>query len=358
MTGGRFDGDGMPVEALVEIVAYEQLVVGVAKELFRREHASRQRLPRGFSERLQLRLETVERGSAVPVLERVRESGMLMSIADEFTRSRDLIEEAVLAVAEGGALPEAFPRGAVVLFNQFGRTLQQDEAIELRRGTARSGPRYTQAVRRQIVLGERRTFQDEVSDIGWVLEIDSGRMTCMIRLRSAPQARTIPAPVDEVTFDQLKEAMEPNGNGPPLHLTGIGVFDTRGYLYRLDSIQDVSLVEDPESLEALDSRIAELRELQHGWLDGDGVPPTPAALQQASIVLAEQLTPDVPRPRVYPTPDGGVQAEWAMGGYEINLTIDPDGRGHALAVNLDSGESRDLENGDTKEIAQFLQQAS
>jgi hypothetical protein len=62
LTGGRFEGDGMPVEALVELVAYEQLVVGVAKELFRREHSGRQRLPRGFAERLQLRLRTVERG--------------------------------------------------------------------------------------------------------------------------------------------------------------------------------------------------------------------------------------------------------------------------------------------------------
>jgi hypothetical protein len=280
-----------------------------------------------------------------------------MSVADDFTRSRDLIEEAVAAIANGDALPEAFPREAVVLFNQFGRTLQQDETIELRRGGARSGPRYTQAVRRRLVLGERRTFQAEVSDVGWVLAVDSIRMTCDLRLRSVPQRQPISAPVDEFTFDQVKAAMEPNGNGPPLRVTGIGVFDTAAYLYRLDSIQDVSLVEDPESLEALDNRIAELRELQHGWLDGDGAPPASVALQRASAMLPELLTLDAPHPHLYPTPEGGVQAEWAVGEYEISLMFEPDGRSYALVVNRDSGESRELENDDTGGIAQFLQRA-
>jgi hypothetical protein len=356
LTGGRFEGDGMPIEALTELVAYQELLVGVAKAIYRSERPERQRLPRGFADRLQLRLRTIEQGSTVPVLERIRESGTLMPAVDEFARSRDLIEEAVAAIAAGEALPQAFPRNAVVLFDRFGQTLRADEAIELQKANAKNGPRYTQDVRRRLVLGERHTFQGEISDIGWVTELDAAHMTCMIRLRSA--AQTAQAPVDEFIFDQLKTVMEPNGVGPPVRVTGIGVYSAAGHVLRLASIQDVSLVEDPEELAALDRRIAELAELQRGWLDGDGAPPAQVALRKASSTLAELLRPDVPHPRIYPTLEGGVQAEWAAGDYEISVTFESDGSSHALAVNRESGDSHELENGDVGGIVQLFQGAS
>ena len=92
----------------------------------------------------------------------------------------------------------------------------------------------------------------------------------------------------------------------------------------------MSPVEDPEGLSALDSRIAELEGLQAGWLDGAGIPPTPAAVKNASITLAELLLLDVPCPRLYPTPDGGVQAEWATGDYEVNVTFEQAGEQQGL----------------------------
>jgi hypothetical protein len=354
MTGGRFEGNiGMPVEALAELVAYHELVVGVAKEVFRSSHPNRQRLPRGFTDRLQLRLQSVEQGSAIPVLERVRESGALLAVTDEFTQSRDIIEDAVAAIAGGRTLPSSFPPDALVLFNRFGQTLRPDEAIELRRGTATSGPRYTRDVRRQLVLERGSTYQDEVRDIGWVWEIDANRMSCNIRLRLGPSA-PVAAPLDEVTFEPLWKALAPNGNGPPVRILGVGVFDTTRGLMRLDSIHDVSPVDDPDDLAALDNRLGELEELQEGWLDGDGLPPAPAALQSARATLAELLGLEAPRPRVYPTPEGGVQAEWTAGNHEISLTFQPDGTLYAVAVNSESGEADELPDGDTVRIAQFV----
>jgi hypothetical protein len=85
----------MPLEALVELGAYRELVLGVAKELFRTSNPQRQRVPRGFAAGLQLRLRTVETGSAMPVLERVTPPGRLPDFEDEFTQARDVIEEAV-----------------------------------------------------------------------------------------------------------------------------------------------------------------------------------------------------------------------------------------------------------------------
>jgi hypothetical protein len=356
LTGGRFEDSGMPVETLVELGAYRDLVVGVAKELFRARHPDRKRLPRGFEDRLHLSLRTVEEGSAVPVLERAFPAGTLLAPDDEFTQARDLIEEAVEAVQAAVALPDAFPSASLVLFNRFGQTLRPDEAIELRRGTATRSPRYTAEVRRALVLKQKRTYQQELEDFGWVTEVDASRMSCLIRLRTAGPPIAIPAPLDEVTFAPVKDVLEPNGEGPPVRISGVGVFDTERGLIRLDSIHDVSVLDDPEDLALLDNRLDELSSLEAGWLDGDGIPPDAVVIGRARRILADLMSFEVPRPRVFPTPEGGVQAEWTVENHEISVTFEPDGKLYAVSVNVASGETQEpeLTADDAEQIAQLL----
>jgi hypothetical protein len=345
----------MPVETLSELVAYRELVIGVAKELFRREHPERRRVPRCFEDRLQLRLQRVESGSAVPVLERVGEEPALLPHEDEFTRSRDLIEEAVRAIGAGGALPGTFPTDSLVLFNRFGQTLHPDEGIDLLRAGETSGPRFTTSVRKSLVLGQRRTYQEEVDDIGWITAVDGNRMSCLVRLRFGPEA-PVAAPLDEVTFAPAKEVLEPNGEGPPVHIAGIGVFDAYGTLLRFDSIRDVGLLDDAEERTKLESRFNELAGLQLGWMDGEGVPPDRVLLQRARQVLSRLLDFDVPRPRVFATLEGGVQAEWTTEGHEVSVTFEPDGTLSAISVNPAEGTSDEpsLAVDDTARIAQFV----
>ena len=354
LTGNRFEAEGVPVEALAEVVAYRELVLGVAKELFRNENPDRQRLPRGFTDRFQLRLRAVEHGSAVPVLERLVDADAMLPSNDEFTRARDLIEGAVKAVAADSALPSSFPHAALVLFNSFDQTLGPGEAIELRRGNAATGPKYTSEIRRRLVLTDRPTYQNEVRDIGWVSELDTERMTCTIRLRTASSV-PLRAPVDELTFQPLKEAMAPNGEGPPVSIHGLGVFDTFRGLIRLDSIDDVSPVEDPSGLAALDRRLLEIQELRAGWLDGEGLAPSYAAVRLARIVLADLLRSDAPRPRVYPTVEGGIQAEWTSGNVESSIIFQPDGKIDGMAVDGTTGE---LDEAGGQSLARIIEPAS
>jgi hypothetical protein len=356
LTGGRFDGHGMPVETLVELAQYRELVLGVARARFLREHPERQRVPRGFVDRLQLRLQTVEEGSAMPVLERVVPPGALMAVEDDFTRARDAIEEAVAAAEKGAPPPEGFPPEALVLFNRFGQTLRADEAIELRRGAAKTGPRYTPETRRRLVLSQRRTYQEEVHGIGWISEVDGNGMSCRIRLRMGP-AGSVPAPLDEVTFGPVKDVLEPNGEGPPVRVSGIGVFDSERGLIRFDSIHDVNVIDDPDDLISLDNRLDELASLDPGWLDGDGLRPDALVLMRARRILADLLAFEVPRPRVFATPEGGVQAEWTIDDHEISVTFEPDGKLYAVSVNLISGDADEptMATDDLEQIAQLLQ---
>lgn len=61
-------------------------------------------------------------------------------------------------------------------------------------------------------------------------------------------------------------------------------------------------------------RIAELATLQDGWLYGDGLAISEESRTRAAWVLSWLLSscPQLPAPGVYPTPEGGVQAEWVL----------------------------------------------
>ena len=292
----------------------------------------------------------------MPVLERVAPPGALLAVDDEFTRSRDAIEHAVTAADTDQPLPAGFPPEALVLFNRFGQTFRSDEAIELRRGSAETGPRYTAGIRRKLVLTRKRTYQEELRGIGWISEVDAAGMSCRVRLRFGP-ATPVPAPLDELTFGPVRDVLEPNGEGPPVWLSGVGVFDTERGLIRLDSIHDVTVLDDPDDLANLDSRLDELASLKTGWLDGDGVRPDVGVLARARQVLSDLLTFEVPRPRVFATPEGGVQAEWTIGDNEISVTFEPEGKLYAVAVDLASGQSNEpeLTTDDPEQIAQLLQ---
>ncbi len=356
LTGGRFDGQGMPIETLAELVQYRELVIGVARAQFRSEHPERQRVPRGFVDRLRLRLSTVEEGSALPVLERLASDGALLTFEDEFTRARDVIEDAAAAVESGEPLPAELPDEALVLFNRFGQTLRSDEAIELRRGTATTGPRYTARTRRSLVLSQKRNYQEELRGIGWISEVDGNGMSCRIRFRLGP-ASPVPAPLDEVTFGPVRDLLEPNGEGPPVWISGVGVFDSDQRLIRFDSIHDVSVLEDPEDLAILDLRLEELRSLGPGWLDGQGERLDQEALERASRMLSDLLTLEIPRPRLFATPDGGVQAEWTLGNREVSIAFAPTGGLYAVSINVASGETEEpeLTSDDLEQVAHLLQ---
>lgn len=65
-------------------------------------------------------------------------------------------------------------------------------------------------------------------------------------------------------------------------------------------------------------QIDRLASMDDGWLDGDGIAPSKAGLEGLHILL-QSLSPI---PTLYPTPEGGVQAEWSIADREISLEID------------------------------------
>jgi hypothetical protein len=68
-------------------------------------------------------------------------------------------------------------------------------------------------------------------------------------------------------------------------------------------------------------RLDELAKLKDGWLDGGGRAPSHALIDGLKSGFENSFDPGLPLPYLYPTEDGGLQAEWTMGDWEISLEV-------------------------------------
>ena len=82
-------------------------------------------------------------------------------------------------------------------------------------------------------------------------------------------------------------------------------------------------------------RLAALAELKPGWLDGKGQAPDPEHTQWLAAAFEENFDASLPLPYLYPTAEGGIQAEWSISDWEASLEIDLPTKGANLqALNL------------------------
>ena len=69
------------------------------------------------------------------------------------------------------------------------------------------------------------------------------------------------------------------------------------------------------------ARLNELRHMKDGWLEGQGSAPPQSGLDWLIDCFERRYPAGVRLPHLYPTFEGGVQAEWSFPNREINLEI-------------------------------------
>ena len=93
-------------------------------------------------------------------------------------------------------------------------------------------------------------------------------------------------------------------------------------------------------------QVDSLLALDDGWLDGDGRAPGRPGLRWLLGAFGDHFPEDAPVPYLYPTPEGGVQAEWTLGEAEVSLEIALGRRRGIFAVDRDDeSEERELDLG-------------
>lgn len=69
------------------------------------------------------------------------------------------------------------------------------------------------------------------------------------------------------------------------------------------------------------TQLNDLRNLKDGWYDDYGKAPSHEGLDWLAAKFSSEYPDDLPRPYIYPMPEGGAQLEWDLGVNDVSLEV-------------------------------------
>lgn len=346
--GVRFDQHSVPVEVLGELVAFQDLLEEVARGLFLAKNQERLRVPSKFAEAARLHLRMTRDNCFTAVLSRPHLQTRAQAGGTPANDAWDdpaLFEEAARASIDAlqrGALgqppPPSFPTRALKKLPRVGQRLGKGESLTIVSAWSDGTASVNQESRRKIAALVHAEDIAFVEIVGEVCSLDdrSGRCT----LRKSDDSKV------DIKFKREKrsELVVAYDNRPVL------LVSVRGWLSQGKPIEDI------ESLELIDhERADDISKIwkrldfirgnaRDGWKGDGSRGPTEECLARSSGLLTRLLAdyPAIPRPQVYPTPEGAIQAEWMVGDWSVDVTFAADEEIIvASAVNIETDEERD-----------------
>ena len=310
------------------------MLIEVAKWKFLQEHPKRERVQRNFTKDIELQLAGVEEGSAKLVIVLAFSTLFPPANVKYFEQARTEVVNAIEQSAQGRT-PSMPPR-LLTYFDSFGRSLRTDETI----GFARDGGtvKLDTSARKKLILASKvETWTEEVGLRARICEADLPHESFHFELSDGVRAK---APLDDRYQDAVLDALKGYNDGAYVLIQGIVQRD------RTDRIKGFESIEHVTSLDPLDTtlRLNQVAMLEDGWLNGKGKAPTKEKLAWLAEAFESDFDSDLPLPYLYPTAEGGVQAEWSLNDWAVTLEIDLNSRkAEYQALNLKDLSSKDLE---------------
>lgn len=363
LVGRRFEEHSIPLDIFNDLSVLNEMILEVAKWKYLIDHTDRKRIPRGFTGGIELRLAAIEECSVRPVIVLfVAAMGLLPTGNHRYLESaRDAIIRAIEAAEHNRLATEFLPENLLSYFDRIGRSLQDGEAIEFQppgQTTSAAPARLTRETRRKLILTatNTQTFSEERTLRGRISAADKDKKTFEIQTWDG---RKYQAPILPQFAKTLLEAFMGYEQGARVLLKGIGQLNRQGRLEAFEAIEHVIAL-DPLDVPC---RIEELRSLKDGWYEGRGKAPRTEDLDWLSSAFEAHFPDDLRLPYLYPTGEGGIQAEWSISGKEISLDIDlaqRSGSWHSLDLNTqeDTSETISLSNSEGwTHLAELLEAA-
>lgn len=218
-----------------------------------------------------------------------------------------------LAGAHGHPGGDLHPRLCAPAIYRVGRSLHEGESIEFPMPNGSSPAHLTSKTRRLLVQRSEITeLTLEATLRGTVPEADQEKMTFELQ---QIYGRKIVASMPEQCREVIINAFNGYQDNHRILVHGIGRYDRR------DRLSGVETIEQAVPLDPLDvpARLDELRHMQDGWLDGGGKVPSHQELDWLSTSFQRNFPDELPLPYLYPTPEGGIEAEWSLGTHSAIL---------------------------------------
>lgn len=311
-TGKRFNGT-LPLSVLEDLAAYEELLFELAKHLYV-VNTNRKRVPNGFYDGLSLQLSDIEKGSSIPKILLVGTMS-LSSCKGYLEQARDQISQIIELAGSGQKIDKIVPTHLLKKFNKIGKTLIDGESIEFTPNAPQKSI-LTNETRRTIILSSgESSITEKITFRANVTAYDKLSKECTIRsgdtiIKFTPAVHYIKLLLD------CYNGYEGGGNKI------LVMADVK--IDKHDKILSISRVHSIDRLDPLDipSRIEDLKKLNNGWLDGQGLAIKTEGVNWFSTFFGEKFTSDLPLPYLFPTPDGNIQLEWNSESQSLNIEID------------------------------------
>lgn len=345
LCGGRFEAGGIPLDMLKDLAVLQEMLIEVAKWRFLEENPDRVRSPRGFTDGVELRLSGIEESSVIPVFDLSFETSQPAMLTTQkevyFQQARDSIIGAIGAAERNESVLSHLPEGSLAYFNRIGRSLHGDEYIEFPSPASTVPIRLTKQTRRQLILTSSsvKEITEEVSLRGTIPEADQHEMTFELQLI---QGQKVTGPIPDQHYETILSAFNGYRTNTRVLLQGVGRYNRQNRLVGMESVEHIALL-DPLDVPA---RLDEFRELRDGWLEGGGQAPNHDGLDWLAASFDQRFPSDLPLPYLFPTEDGGVQAEWAIGAHSVSLDVnllDHRAEWHRMNLLTDEDDVRDID---------------
>jgi hypothetical protein len=255
-----------------------------------------------------------------------------------------VVEQAIEAASKGVGLPPELSNEILARFGAFGRTLRHDESIVVAQPGKRQGAIYDRAIRRGLVLRAQATYEDDVDLVGEVRAADKDAEGFVLRTADGRKLEVHTPPL----FFPL--ALRSLGEAALVRVRGTGVYNAEGELVKVSMATDVSLAEEgdeqsrPGCPTPVEVQVESLAVLQPGWYDASSPGYDANALRWLAELLKGVLDGfQLPRPHIYPTPEGLARAEWSGANWEVISSFNLESRSADLmAARADSQELHEL----------------
>lgn len=373
LAGDRFAGARLPIDALIELQRYREMVLEAARRAWLMDHSG-QSIPEDFDLTFDLAVSDVEDGSATPLLDKPT------SPYDVYYASgRDEFESALAEVINTGigtwmadvpeddtpdtgnitrqlesltpTIPQRLePLAALVdlpAFREFGSSLRSNEALRLQPGVDQQPVEVTASTASAII----RPFVDLVEQ----LRNSQPPSTKDTREKfvSTVAGRIIALNADKKSFDidtlhygqvhgnyknaemttDLRAVLESSTHAPLVRITGRMSW-RNGDLYRILSVDEWELL--AVESEPWSRRVVELASLPPDWHpESDSSPVISFVAMDAAREVLREVRALSPVAGIFPREDGGVLVEWSTPERIVSLEISPDPE--FLVFHLDVG---------------------
>lgn len=321
LKGKRFDEHRIPVELLEDISALQDLIVETAKWLYLKDNVDKSRVPHGFIKGASVQLETVGKGSAIPKLVLLLFGLHATQNSKYYLQAKDSIINSIYAAETGtGNITDYMPERLLTYFNRIGRNLESDESMVFNK-SPKVQTVLNKATRKKLVLASdnAQDIKDDFEVYATIVGVEIDKQTFSLLLNNGQRFTS------ELNDDHNRIIIDALANyekNVKVLITGGGLFDKNYKLINIDTINDI-VVLDPLDIGA---RLDELSNLKDNWLDGEGIAPSLACVIAVEEAFKKYFDSNLPLPHIFPTVEGGLQAEWSINNIEIAIEFHPENK--------------------------------